>query len=121
MLDQEDTTPGEAIRRLVIDGQQRLTTLQLLLTAAAEEADKAGAEREARLLRGLTRNNEDLTSGDARFKVWPTNANQAAFRAVMAANGGDAGPDDPDNTIHEAHASSAKRSGLEPRGPPVRR
>lgn len=103
VLEQRDTPPGEASRRLVIDGQQRLTTLQLLLAAAATEATKAGAEREARLLRRLTHNDEDLTSGDARFKVWPTNANQAAFRAVMAADG-TAGPDDPSNTIHEAHA-----------------
>lgn len=104
VLDQEETTPGEATKRLVIDGQQRLTTLQLLLLAAAEEAEKAGAERESRLLRRLTHNDEDLTSGDGRFKVWPTNANQAAFRAVMTADGGDVGPDDPSNTIHEAHA-----------------
>jgi hypothetical protein len=105
VLDQEETTPGEAIRRLVIDGQQRLTTLQLLLSAAACEADKAAAAREARLLRALTLNSEDLTSGDGRFKVWPTNANQAAFRAVMRVDGQPgAGPDDPANTIHEAHA-----------------
>ncbi len=38
------------------------------------------AEREARLLRRLTRNDEELTFGDGRFKVWPTNANQASFR-----------------------------------------
>lgn len=103
VLDQEETTPGEATRRLVIDGQQRLTTLQLLLSAAAKEADHAGAAREARLLRALTLNNADLTSGDGRFKVWPTNANQNAFRAVMGADGARVGPDDPDNTIHEAH------------------
>jgi hypothetical protein len=103
VLDQEDTTPGEATRRLVIDGQQRLTTLQLLLAAAGAEALKAGVEREARLLGRLVRNDEDLTSGDARFKVWPTNANQSAFRAVMSSNE-DAGEDDPDNTIHEAYA-----------------
>lgn len=103
VLDQQETPPGEAVRRLVIDGQQRLTTLQLLLTAAWEEAQVAGAERAARLLRRLTRNNEDLTSGDERFKVWPTNANQAAFRAVMGADGQSTGPDDPGNTIHEAH------------------
>jgi Protein of unknown function DUF262 len=93
VLDQEDTTPGEATTRLVIDGQQRLTTLQLLLVAGAEEAHKAGAEREARLLKRLVRNNEDLTSGDERFKVWPTNTNQAAFRAVMTADGGEVGFD----------------------------
>jgi hypothetical protein len=104
VLDQEETTPGEATVRLVIDGQQRLTTLQLLLSAAAEEADRASAERDGRLLRRLTHNDPDLTAGDARFKVWPTNANQAAFRAVMIADGGDVGVDDPSNSIHEAHA-----------------
>jgi uncharacterized protein with ParB-like and HNH nuclease domain len=46
VLDQEDTAPGEATRRLVIDGQQRLTTLQLLLVVAAEEA--SGPEPTAR-------------------------------------------------------------------------
>lgn len=104
VLDQEDTTPGEATVRLVIDGQQRLTTLQLLLSAAAEEADSAQAHRDGRLLRRLTQNDPDLTIGDARLKVWPTNANQAAFRAVMVADGGDVGADDPSNSIHEAHA-----------------
>jgi hypothetical protein len=104
VLDQEDTTPGEATIRLVIDGQQRLTTLQILLSAAAEEADSAGTHRDGRLLRRLTHNDPDLTIGDARLKVWPTNANQGAFRAVMVADRGDVGADDPSNSIHEAHA-----------------
>ncbi|MFL5845302.1 MAG: DUF4268 domain-containing protein [Solirubrobacteraceae bacterium] len=104
VLEQRDTPPGEASRRLVIDGQQRLTTLQLLLAAAAQEAEKAGAERESRLLRRLTHNDEDLTSGDARFKVWPTNANQKAFRAVMSGDGEGTVPDDPGNTVQEAHS-----------------
>lgn len=104
VLDMEETTPGEATRRLVIDGQQRLTTLQLLLSATASEAEHAGAAVAGRVLRRLTLNDEDLSSGDARFKVWPTNANQVAFRAVMNADGGGTGPDDPHNTVHEAHA-----------------
>src|SRR6059058_1413930 len=44
VLEQEPTPPGQVARRLVIDGQQRLTTLQLLLAAAASEAKKAGAD-----------------------------------------------------------------------------
>jgi hypothetical protein len=104
VLEHEQTHPGEAARRLVIDGHQRLPTLQLLLSAAALEADLAGAAREARLLRALTLNDEDLTSGGERFKVWPTNANRVAFRDVMRSDAGHAGPDDPNNTIHEAHA-----------------
>lgn len=104
VLDHQQTTPGEVTQRLVIDGQQRLATLQLLLSAVALEADHAKAAREARLLRNLTLNDPDVASGDARFKVWPTNANRAAFRAVMSPDSSNGGPDDPTNTIHEAHA-----------------
>jgi hypothetical protein len=104
VLDQEDTPPGEATRRLVIDGQQRLTTLQLLLAAAARSAAEDGAERQARLLTKLTENDPDLGQGDDLFKVWPTNANQVAFRVVMQTGGPPAdGEDDPSNTIHEAY------------------
>ncbi len=105
VLDQRDTTPGQAVERLVIDGQQRLTTLQLLLVAAARCAEEDGAEKQARLLRRLVENDPDLTSGDEQFKVWPTNANQAAFRDVMQLEGpADQLMDDPANTIHEAYA-----------------
>jgi hypothetical protein len=103
VLDHQQTNPGEIAQRLVIDGQQRLTTLQLLIAAVAAEAQAAGAEREARVLRKLTLNDADLASGDARFKVWPTNANRAAFRAVMATSSGSVEAlDDPANTIQEA-------------------
>jgi uncharacterized protein DUF262/uncharacterized protein DUF1524 len=104
VLDQEDTTPGEAMLRLVIDGQQRLTTLQLLLAAAARCAEQDGAEKQSRLLGKLVANDPDLTAGDARFKVWPTNANQAAFREVMQEGGpSQEAVDDPNNTIQEAY------------------
>jgi len=51
------------------------------------------------------RNNEKRASGLDLFKVLPTNANRAAFQAVMA----DGGPatdreDDPENRIDEAYA-----------------
>jgi hypothetical protein len=83
VLDQEDTPPGEAPRRLIIDGQQRLTTIQLLFAAAARNAEEDGAEQYARLLTKLIQNDPDLTTGDDRFKVWPTNVDQATFREVM--------------------------------------
>jgi hypothetical protein len=104
VLDHQQTAPGEVPQRLVIDGQQRLTTLQLLLAAAAAEADLAVAPRAGRLLRALTLNDEDTTAGDTRFKVWPTNANRAAFRAVMGPDAGGDTPDDAGNTIQEAHS-----------------
>jgi hypothetical protein len=83
VLDLEDTPPGEASRRLVIDGQQRLTTLQLLLAAAVRNAERDGVDQQARILKKLIENDPDLATGDEKFKVWPTNTDQAAFREVM--------------------------------------
>lgn len=105
MLQQELTAPDDLPRRLIIDGQQRLTTLQLLLAAAANAADEAGGGKQARLIDRLVRNDEDLAEGDMRFKVWPTNADQHAFRLVMQPGGPPNGvPDDPSNSIQEAYA-----------------
>lgn len=104
VLDQEDNAPGEAVRRLVIDGQQ---PYDAAAAARGRSALRRGRwrERQARLLTKLVRNDADITSGDERFKVWPTNANQAAFRAVMQDDGPDpAAPDDPANTVHEGYA-----------------
>lgn len=84
VIEQQENPPGSPQRFLVIDGQQRLTTLQLLLAAAARTADDMGCADEGDLLRRLTSNNEKLAHGDERFKVWPTNANRAVFRAVMS-------------------------------------
>jgi hypothetical protein len=87
VLDHEDTPLGEAPRRLIIDGQQRLTTIQLLFAAAVRNAEEDGADQQARLLSKLIENDPDLTTGDERFKVWPTNVDQAAFREVMTSGG----------------------------------
>ena len=83
VLDQEDTPLGELPRRLVIDGQQRLTTLQLLIAAAVQNAARDGVDQQARILKKLIENDPDLATGDETFKVWPTNTDQAAFREVM--------------------------------------
>ena len=57
VLDQDGTLPGQIPRFTVIDGQQRLTTLQLIVAAAAKAVAGAGAENDAALLRELTVNN----------------------------------------------------------------
>ncbi len=51
VLDQEQTVPGQIPRFTVIDGQQRLTTLQLVVAAAARAVGELGAENDAALLR----------------------------------------------------------------------
>ncbi|MEI7889991.1 MAG: DUF262 domain-containing HNH endonuclease family protein, partial [Actinomycetes bacterium] len=87
----------------VIDGQQRLTTLQLLISALAAAAEEDGAADVAVLLRELILLNERLASGDERFRFWPTTVNQAAFRAVMQEGAvASVAQEDSSNTIGEA-------------------
>lgn len=76
---------GQLELREIIDGQQRLTTIQLLVGAAAHALTNLGAPEQAGVLRDLLENRPYLTKGqpDAAFKVWPTKHDRAAFRAVM--------------------------------------
>ncbi|HZL03953.1 MAG TPA: DUF262 domain-containing protein, partial [Coriobacteriia bacterium] len=70
----------------IIDGQQRLTTLQIVLDAAHAVLTSAGQERMARRLTALTDNSEDFRNHpEDRFKVWPTNRDRPAYNEVMAA------------------------------------
>ncbi len=70
--------------RNVIDGQQRLATLQVLLDAAQLVVADLGSDRDGRLLRKLILNDEDVVlEDDHLFKVWPTNVDRDAFRAAM--------------------------------------
>lgn len=110
VVEQDRTVPGQIPRFTVIDGQQRLTTLQLIVAAAAKAVAEAGAENDAALLRELTVNNPRKASGTEQLKVWPTNANRAAFTAVMSANGIPPGHvNDPGNRIDEAFAYFTER------------
>lgn len=105
VIQQEDNAPGTPPRFLVIDGQQRLTTLQLLLNAAARCADELDCADEAQLIRRLVYNDPLLAKGSERFKVWPTNSNQSAFQIVMDPHGSpEDAEDDPGNEIQEAFA-----------------
>src|SRR5258708_6780149 len=105
VLDQVIQAPGRIPVFTVIDGQQRLTTLQVFLAAAANVAAELGADTDAAIIRDLVRNNEKKAAGIELFKVWPTNSNRAAFQAVMAIGGPDGvREDDPENRIDEAYA-----------------
>jgi hypothetical protein len=101
----ENTPPGGVTDWSVIDGQQRLTTLQLLMSALADAARADGHPKEARRLERLVFLDEDDAEGDSRFKFWPTTVNRSAFREIMREGGPDPqGNDDPTNTVHEAWA-----------------
>jgi hypothetical protein len=68
------TPTSDLQQRTVIDGQQRLTTLQLLLDALHSEIAMVGASIPAARLEPLIANAEAFRRHkEDRFKVWPTN------------------------------------------------
>ena len=74
---------GRGISRCeVIDGQQRLTTLQVFLAALRDFAE-AENEGVAEQVERLTVNPVSDVESDERLKVWPTNADREAFKTVM--------------------------------------
>jgi hypothetical protein len=100
----QDTPAGEVARRSVIDGQQRLTTLQLLLDAAqlvtAEHGDEEDAESLQELVYNSARRFRDTPS---RFKLWPSRIDRTAFEYVMD-NELDVSELDATSRISEAHS-----------------
>ena len=106
VLQAESVAPGEMPRWLVIDGQQRLLTLQLLLDAAelvlANLGDGVRIQRTK--LRSLIENPEaflEPLTPHGKFKVWPTVGDQDQFRQAMS----QADPDDVEDNarIRRAH------------------
>ncbi|MGH2569029.1 MAG: DUF262 domain-containing protein, partial [Bacteroidota bacterium] len=86
VLDQIKTPTGKIHARQLIDGQQRLTTLQLALASARDLSNDLGQERYAEAFKKLTNNYVPLSENeDEVFKVWPTNADRDDFRDVMKA------------------------------------
>lgn len=70
----------------VIDGQQRLTTLQILLDALHAQLVHRGFDQLAGQVLPLIENPRDYRdSPEDRFKLWPTNRDRDAFVAVMSA------------------------------------
>lgn len=85
VIQQQPFPPNEIERRLVIDGQQRLTTLQLVLGASQAVFADLGLVVPAKQLLKLVMNDEDMLNGQENhaFKVWPTLMDQDAFRHAM--------------------------------------
>ncbi len=87
VLRQVSTATKDVEQREVIDGQQRLTTLQLLLDAiqqVCEGLDQPYAKSAGRRLSKLVTNDRELITDDHHvFKLWPTHMDQEAFRHAM--------------------------------------
>jgi len=75
---------GDPSRSSVIDGQQRLTTLQLLLDAAQLVMEQAERDDDAESIHELVLNDSKRFRGTSkRFKLWPSRVDRDAFEAVM--------------------------------------
>lgn len=71
-------------RSEVIDGQQRLTTLQVLLIALRDSIASLNDVQLTQKLEGLTINDKVAESEEA-YKVWPTSAFQQEFAGIATA------------------------------------
>lgn len=86
VMAQKQTPFGHVVVRQVIDGQQRLTTLQIFLAAfrdfsRSKECVALAGECEKYLLNSGMMADKDVD----RFKVWPTQLDQPQFRDVVTA------------------------------------
>lgn len=86
VLQQVQNPVGSLQARTVIDGQQRLTTLQLLLDALHTVLVDLGCAQPAMRIDALIANPEAFCDRpEDKFKVWPTNRDRPAFNCVMGA------------------------------------
>ncbi|WBQ04465.1 DUF262 domain-containing protein [Kribbella sp. CA-293567] len=75
---------GDVTRHMVIDGQQRTTTLQLMIDAAQAAIAERGHDLLAEDLEELILNKSSAFKGrPERFKLWPSRHDRAAFAQAM--------------------------------------
>lgn len=86
VLDSMDVPTGEIEARHVIDGQQRLTTLQIMLAAMRDLCKEKGAANYHGAFARLTENYVASNRvPDSAYKVWPTSRDRSHFVNVMTA------------------------------------
>lgn len=85
VLDQKMTPSTHVEKRQVIDGQQRLTTLQIVLAALRDFCREHGLEDHAREFRTHTLNSGMMADPEVdQFKVWPTRLDRRHFTDVLS-------------------------------------
>ena len=85
VLDQKQTPTTHVEKRQVIDGQQRLTTLQVFLSAFRDFCHEHECEELATECDGFTLNRGMMAEPEIdKFKVWPTNLDRKQFTDVVA-------------------------------------
>ena len=84
VLDQKQTPSTHVEKRQVIDGQQRLTTLQIFLAALRDFCREQKCDELAQELDGYTLNKGMMADPQVeRFKVWPTQLDRQQFQDVI--------------------------------------
>ncbi len=103
VLQQLQFPSGTIQRRIIVDGQQRLTTLQLLIDAVQEVLESREHSDPSMRLSALVDNLSAFRDGDDdnAFKVWPTTVDRAAFRHAM--NNNLSGAEYANSRIVQAH------------------
>lgn len=90
VLDQVRVAVGELDARILVDGQQRLTTLQLMMTALRDLSRLLNFPRYERVLDRLTRNEDPMIRDpDEVFKVWPTYTDRPHLSKTLRAGHAD--------------------------------
>ena len=86
----QESRAGEVAKQIVVDGQQRLTTLQLLIRAAQDSFQSLNDTDRANRLSELTLNGEAHWGGDSdnQTKIRQSNLNdQRSFQEAIRASG----------------------------------
>ena len=103
VLKQLTSGAGDPGRSSVIDGQQRLTTLQLLLDAAQLVMEESRCDEVAESIHELVVNDSKRFRGTPkRFKLWPSRIDREAFELAMD-NDKTVPPGLEDSRIVQAH------------------
>jgi hypothetical protein len=90
VLDQKQTPTGHVVVRQVIDGQQRLTTLQIFLSAYRDFCKSQACAALAAECEKFLFNTGMMANADVdKFKVWPTQLDRLQFTDVVSAGSRD--------------------------------
>ena len=83
--EQQQSFGRDAMALHVIDGQQRLTTLQLVLAAMKQVCNDRSMSGDVEYLDGLIRNKSSVVKNriEHRFKIWPNVADRSGYIAAM--------------------------------------
>lgn len=85
VVEQQATAVGEVDVRSVVDGQQRLTTVQLLLRGVLDALEESGiGGKLSKRLGKLIYNDEDIVEGERANKVLPRPTDREEFFAAMS-------------------------------------